>query len=166
MLGGWGRFWPRQPAATMDLEHIRAIAERVANSEGLEVFDVEWKGGSKRPLLRIYIDKPEGISHRDCELVSQQVGTILDVEDLVPSSYVLEVSSPGLEAKLSRPAHYEHFKGRLARIVLHEPVENQRVLEGRLLGLVNEKIGLQLADDRVVELAFAQIARAHLIVEF
>lgn len=150
----------------MELEQIRQIAERVATSEGLEVLEVEWKGGSKRPLLRIYIDKPGGVTHRDCEVVSQQVGTILDVEDLVPSNYILEVSSPGLDAKLRRLSDYEHFRGRLAKIILKEPLENQHVLQGRLLGLANEKIRLEVSDDQVIEIDFAQIERGNLVVEF
>lgn len=150
----------------MELEQIRQIAERVATSEGMEVLEVEWKGGSKRPLLRIYIDKPGGVTHRDCEVVSQQVGTILDVEDLVPSNYILEVSSPGLDAKLRRLSDYEHFRGRLAKIILKEPLENQRVLQGRLLGLANEKIRLEVSDDQVIEIDFAQIERGNLVVEF
>lgn len=148
----------------MEFERIWEIAERVANSEGIEIFDVEWKGGSKRPLLRIYIDKPTGVSHRDCEIMSQQVGTILDVEGLIPSSYLLEVSSPGLDAELRRPAHYEHFKGRRARLVLRVPVEDQRVLEGRLLGLIQDKVGLEVGE-KVLELSFDDIQRAKLIVE-
>ena len=148
----------------MEFERIWEIAERVAHSEGAEIYDVEWKGGRRRAILRIFIDKPEGVSHRDCELISQQVGTILDVEDLIPSSYVLEVSSPGLDAELRRPAHYEHFQGRRARITLREPLADQRVLEGRLRGLVGDKVAIEV-NGRVVELAFAQIERAKLIVE-
>ena len=100
----------------MELERIREAAERVARSLGMEVVDVEWKVGKQR-FLRVYIDKPEGISHRDCEAVSNQLSVILDVEDLVPGPhYILEVSSPGLDRKLTKPAEFERFAGRLARI--------------------------------------------------
>ncbi len=86
----------------MELERIREAAERVARSLGIEVVDVEWKVGKQR-FLRVYIDKPEGISHRDCETVSNQLSVILDVEDLVPGPhYILEVSSPGLDRKLTK----------------------------------------------------------------
>src|SRR5262250_2158409 len=106
----------------MELERIRDAAERVARSLGIDVVDVEWKVGKQR-FLRVYIDRPEGISHRDCELVSQQLSVILDVEDLVPGPrYILEISSPGLDRKLTKPADYERFVGRLARISLAEPV--------------------------------------------
>ena len=122
----------------MDLDPIREAAERVARSMGLEIFDVEWKVGKQR-LLRVYIDRlPDaanpgylgngaGVSHSDCESVSEQLSVILDVEDLVPGPrYILEVSSPGLDRKLIRPAEFERFAGRLANIWLNEPVENQK----------------------------------------
>ena len=91
---------------------MREIAERVAASSGLEVVEVELRGGGKARMLRIFIDKPHGVTHEDCANLSREVGTILDVEDAVPGgSYVLEVSSPGLDRKLSRPADFERFTG-------------------------------------------------------
>jgi ribosome maturation factor RimP len=157
----------------MDLEKIRQAAERVAHSEGLEIFDVEWKIGKQR-LLRVYIDRlpdpgvPEtaaGISHKDCERVSEQLSVILDVEDLVPGpSYVLEVSSPGLDRKLIKPADYERFVGRLARIWLNEPVENQKYFEGRLAGCADGTVKLAVRD-REVSVPYADIRKANLVVE-
>src|SRR5579872_7635757 len=109
---------------------IEEIAERVAGSEGIEIVEVELKGGGRNQLLRIFIDKPEGVSHADCELVSHQVGTILDVEEIIPGGrYTLEVSSPGLERKLTRPRDFERFRGHKAKIVLRQPIENQRYWE-------------------------------------
>ena len=137
----------------MDLEKIREAAERVARSEGLEVFDIEWKIGKQR-LLRVSIDRlpgpsnPEGlgITHRDCERVSEQLNVILDVEDLVPGpSYILEVSSPGLDRKLIKPADYERFVGRLA---------------GYADGVV--KIAVK---DRELSVPYAGILKANLVVE-
>src|SRR3984957_1238809 len=113
----------------MDLEKIRAAAEEVARSEGVGVFDVEWKVGKQR-LLRVYLDRlpgptnPEGlgITHKDCERVSQQLSVLLDIEELVPGPpYTLEVSSPGLDRKLIKAADYERFIGRLAKIWRNEP---------------------------------------------
>src|SRR5271154_837607 len=126
----------------MDLEKIREAAERVARSEGLEIFDVEWKVGKER-LLRVYVDRlpgpenPEslGVTHNDCQRVSEQLSVILDVEELVPGpSYTLEISSPGLDRKLIKPADYERFAGRLARLWLKEPLEKQAYFEGRPAG--------------------------------
>ena len=100
---------------------IEEIAQRVAQPEGLEVVEVEVKGGGNQRFVRISIDKPAGVTHGDCELVSQQVGTILDVEDVVPGGrYTLEVSSPGVERKLLKPEDYQRFQGKKARISLRE----------------------------------------------
>ena len=149
----------------MNLEKIREAAERVARSEGLEVVDVEWKVG-RQGFLRVYIDKPEGVSHRDCEAVSQQLGVILDVEDLVPGSrYVLEVSSPGLDRKLRGPADYQRFAGRRAKISLDEPIENSKFFEGRLAGCADGMVQLDV-QGRVVSLPIAAIRKANLVVEF
>src|ERR1700723_4669747 len=110
----------------MDLEKIREAAERVARSQGLEVFDVEWKIGKQR-LLRVYLDRlpgpanPDnlGVSHADCQRVREQLRVILGVEDLVPGpSYILELSSPGMDRKLIRPGDYERFAGRRAQVWL------------------------------------------------
>ena len=156
----------------MDLVKIREAAERVAVSLGLEIFDVEWKIGKQR-LLRVYIDRlpgpqnPEGlgVTHQDCERVSEQLSVILDVEDLVPGpSYVLEISSPGLDRKLIRPADYERFVGRLAKVWLNEPVENQSYLEGRLAGYADGVVKLAVRN-RDVEVPFAGIKKANLVVE-
>ena len=149
----------------MDIDKIREAAERVARSDGIEVVDVEWKVGRQR-FLRVYIDKQEGISHRDCEAVSQQLSVILDVEELVPGgSYILEVSSPGLDRKLTRPADYERFVGRLARISLDEPVENSKFFEGRLAGYADGMVQVEVKG-RVIALPFAGIRKANLVVEF
>src|SRR5438874_13585687 len=95
----------------LDVDRVREIAERVAASTGLEIVEVELRGGGKARMLRIFIDKSGGVTHEDCANLSREVGTILDVEDVIPGSYLLEVSSPGLDRKLSRPADYERFTG-------------------------------------------------------
>ena len=149
----------------MEIEKIRQAAERVARSEGIEVVDVEWKVGRQR-FLRVYIDKPEGISHRDCELVSQQLSVILDVEDLVPGPrYILEISSPGLDRKLIRPGDFERFVGRLARISTLEPVENAKFFEGRLAGYADGMVQIEVKG-RVIALPLGGIRKANLVVEF
>jgi ribosome maturation factor RimP len=149
----------------MELERIREAAERVARSAGVEVVDVEWKIGKQR-FLRVYIDKPDGVSHRDCEAVSNQLSVILDVEDLVPGPhYILEVSSPGLDRKLTRPAEFERFAGRLARISTNEPVENQKFFEGRLAGFADGKVQIEVKG-RVVAVPVGGIRKANLVVEF
>ncbi len=157
----------------MDVEKVREAAERVAGSVGVEVVDVEWKIGKQR-LLRVYIDRApspgqtmgSGVSHSDCEAVSEQLSVILDVEDLVPGAgYVLEVSSPGLDRKLLKLSDYERFIGRLAHIWLNEPVQNSKYFEGRLAGCIDGMIQLSVKD-RTVAIPFGNIRKANLVVEF
>ena len=173
----------------MNLEKIRGAAERVARSEGLEVFDVEWKIGKQR-FLRVYIDRVPGaasgaeltggsggvvtdpygaISHSDCERVSQQLSVILDVEGLIEGpGYVLEVSSPGLDRALRKPADFERFAGKLAKITTSEPIGQQSFFEGRLAGIADGKIRLDLEgkNARVVEVPLEAIRKANLVVEW
>ena len=144
---------------------IEEIAQRVAQSEGIEVVDVEVKGGGNNRFVRISIDKPAGVTHADCELISQQVGTILDVEDVVPGHYTLEVSSPGVERKLFKPQDYERFQGKKARITLREPVENQRYWEGTLAGYGDGIITLD-AGGRELRFPFEQVEKANLKFEW
>src|SRR5947209_5485144 len=104
---------------------ITEIAKRVGDSEGIEIVDVQLLGAGKARLLRIFIDRPNGVSHADCELISRDVGTILDIEDVVPgNNYTLEVSSPGIERRLSKHTDFERFAGQKAKVLLREPVEN------------------------------------------
>ncbi|MGC2718795.1 MAG: ribosome maturation factor RimP [Candidatus Acidiferrales bacterium] len=156
----------------MELDKIREAAERVAHSLGLEIFDVEFKIGKDR-LLRVYIDRlpgPEnphdpGVTHKDCENVSVQLSDILDVEDLVPGPhYVLEVSSPGLDRKLLKPADYQRFVGRLAKIWLNEPVGKQPYYEGRLAGYSDGSVKFTVRDNEM-SVPYAAIKKANLVVE-
>jgi ribosome maturation factor RimP len=142
---------------------VEEIAERVAASEGMEIVEVEFAGGGRNRLLRIYIDKPGGVTHADCELISQQVGTILDVEDVIPGqSYTLEVSSPGIERKLVKPRDFERFTGQKIKLVLREPVENQRRWEGVLASFAGGVLTLQPQPDRSLEIPLEQVEKANL----
>jgi ribosome maturation factor RimP len=146
---------------------VTEIAKRVGVSEGIDIVDVELTGAGNRRVLRIFIDKPGGVTHADCELISKQVGTILDVEDVVPGgSYTLEVSSPGLERRLRSPADYVRFQGRKATILLREPIENQRRWEGTLVGFSAGMIILDLAHGRSVSIDLAKVQRANLKFEW
>lgn len=152
----------REPVAN----RVEQIAQRVAESEGMEVVEVQVLGGGKSRLVRIAIDKPAGISHADCETVSQQVGTILDVEDIIPGHYTLEVSSPGVERKLLKPRDYERFRGKKAKITLREPVENQRHWEGILSGFEDGVISLEASQGKVIQFRFDQVEKANLKFEW
>ena len=151
-----------RPAITSKIEEI---AERVARSEGIEIVEVEVKGGGKNQFVRISIDKADGVTHADCELISQQVGTIMDVEDVVPGHYTLEVSSPGLERKLLKPRDYERFLGKKAKVTLRDPVENQRHWEGTLAGFADGVIKLDAAG-REIHFPFEQVEKANLKFEW
>ena len=127
-----------------DLNTIRDIAGRVATALGIEVVDVELRGGGKARTLRITIDKPEGVTHDDCALVSHDVSTILDVEDAVSgASYTLEVSSPGLDGKLVRPEDYQRFTGSRMKLMTRNPVNGNRHFEGRLQNFADGRLTLE-----------------------
>ena len=146
---------------------IAEVAERVAQPENIEIVEVQFLGGGNGRVLRIFIDKPEGVSHADCELISHEVGTILDVEDVIPGGrYTLEVSSPGLERKLTKAKDFERFTGHKARIVLREPVENQRNWTGTLIGCEDGQITIEPAAGRQVRFALAQVEKANLKFEW
>src|ERR1051325_2931364 len=146
---------------------IEEIAKRVAGSEGLELVEVEVKGGGTHRFVRISIDKPGGVTHGDCELVSQQVGTILDVEDVVPGGrYTLEVSSPGVERKLIKPEDYQRFQGKKARITLRDAVAGQKHWEGTLAGYQDGEISLDTKPGTTIRFPFEQVTKAHLKFEW
>jgi ribosome maturation factor RimP len=148
-------------------ERITAIAERAAAREGLEVWNVDVLGAGRSRLVRIFIDKPDGVTLADCELMSQQVGTVLDVEDVVPDQhYHLEVSSPGVERRLFKPEHFARFAGQKARIALREPFENQRRWEGILAGVEEGMILLETANGTSMRFSLDQIEKANLKFEW
>src|SRR5690348_12913916 len=129
----------------LEIDRVREVAEGVATSMGLEVVEVDFRGGGKARMLRITIDKPEGVTHEDCATMSRDVGTILDVEDVVPGgSYLLEVSSPGLDRKLSRASDFERFNGCLIKVTTREPVNGNRHFEGRIQHFQDGRITLEL----------------------
>ena len=155
------------------LEHIRAIAERVARSHGLEIWDIVTRRETTGQVVRVFIDRPgpaatpeESVSIEDCEQVSREIGTILDVEDPLPFAYTLEVSSPGLDRPLRGEQDYLRFAGRLAKIVVSEAVDNQKAFEGRLRGIEDRTVLLEGPKGRMHRLPLQLITRARLEVEF
>jgi ribosome maturation factor RimP len=146
---------------------VQEIAERVGAGAGIEVVDVQLLGGGGSRLLRIFIDKPQGVTHGDCEFVSQQVGTILDVEDVIPGArYTLEVSSPGVERKLTKPHEFERFVGQKVKVVLRQPVENQRHWVGALKSFAEGIITLEPSPGRSVQFSLEQVEKANLKFEW
>ncbi|HKR61635.1 MAG TPA: ribosome maturation factor RimP [Pyrinomonadaceae bacterium] len=147
-------------------ERVKAIAEKVAIDQGLELVHAEVAGPENKPIVRIFIDKPAGVTHEDCSEVSLQLGTILDVEDFIHASYTLEVSSPGLERGLYKQADYERFAGSLARIKTKRAIGNQRNFRGLLVGLDGNDV---IFDDKTngrVTIPLEAIVKANLEVDF
>jgi ribosome maturation factor RimP len=161
----------------LEVEQVRKIAERVAASSGLEVVEVELRGGGKARMLRIVIDRPAGVTHEDCANLSREVGTILDVEDVVPgSSYTLEVSSPGLDRKLIRPADYERFTGSRVKLTTRQPLNGNRHFEGKLESFREGRLTLDISPVRKksrpgqdapqkLEIELGNIEKANLVPE-
>ncbi|HLI76472.1 MAG TPA: ribosome maturation factor RimP [Acidobacteriaceae bacterium] len=191
----------------LQIETIRATADRVASSLGLDVVDVEFQGAGKHRVLRVFLEKdsagraklaeqaateegaaqlPKGVpvellsgtTHEDCEAFARDFGTVVDVEDLVPGAeYTLEVSSPGLERKLSRPADYERFRGSLVKLQTFTPVEGNRHFTGRLTAFEGNELTLDLSAVKqkgkkktqstaaTVQIALSNVERANLVAE-
>jgi ribosome maturation factor RimP len=162
---------------TAVVEKIREIAERVGSSEGIEVVDVQLLGGGAHRVLRITIDRengvggsaerPQGVTHADCEFMSQNAGTILDVEDVIPGGhYTLEVTSPGVERKISKPKEFERFTGQKIKVVLREPVEGQRHWAGLLKSFAEGTITLEPAPGKSVQFPLELVDKANLKFEW
>lgn len=148
--------------ASSILERVQAIADKVATDLGLELVHVEVAGPENKPIVRIFVDKPGGVTHEDCADVSLHVGTHLDVEDFIHSAYTLEVSSPGLERGLYKRADYERFAGSRAKLKTQQPINGQRNFRGRLLGLEGDDV---LFEDRTsgrVSLPLELVVKANL----
>ncbi|MBI1354490.1 MAG: ribosome maturation factor [Acidobacteria bacterium] len=147
-------------------DKARVIAERIASSEGLEVVEVEWKGNASRGVLRIFIDKPGGVTHADCETVAKQASVILDMEDVVPASnYHLEVSSPGLDRKLLKLDDFRRFAGKKANLKLRAPLDGKQRLSGRLAGVDGDWILLEGKSGEPVKVRHGDVQTARLVVE-
>lgn len=155
------------------LEQIRTIADRVAATRGLEVWDVQSRREATGHVVRVFVDRPgpaatpeESVSVEDCAMVNRELSTMLDVEDVVPFVYLLEVSSPGLDRPLRGLGDYQRFEGRWAKVVVNEAVDNQKAFEGRLRGVEDEAVLLEASNGRIHRLPLRLIARGRLEVEF
>jgi len=159
------------------VEQVRALASRVAAGYGLDIFDVQFRREAPGLVLRIQLDRPgpsasaaDSVSVEDCAKVSRDLSAMLDVEDLVPAAYTLEVSSPGLDRPLRHAEDYRRFSGRHAKIVMREPVDGQRFLRGLLAGVdattAGEAVLIDGEDGRRHRVPLDVIRRANLEVEF
>ena len=144
---------------------VQELAERVAIDHGLELVHAEVAGPDNKPIVRVFIDKPQGVTHDDCSEVSTHLGTILDVEDFIHASYTLEVSSPGLERGLYKRADYERFAGSNAKMKTRQAINGQRNFRGLLLGVEGNEV---IFDDRTngrVQIPLDLITKANLEVD-
>lgn len=146
-------------------ERVQEIAERVAASHGLELVHAEVAGPENSPILRIYIDKPEGVTHEDCGTVSHHLGTILDVEDFIHAAYTLEVSSPGLERGLYKLADYARFAGHAAKMKVRAPVNGQRNFRGRIVGVEGDTVIFEDKTSGNVNVTLDSIIKANLEID-
>ncbi|HXI31756.1 MAG TPA: ribosome maturation factor RimP [Vicinamibacterales bacterium] len=160
-------------AAETVVEKVREIADRVAADRGLEIFDIQFRREAPGMVLRIQIDRPgpaasaeDSVSVEDCAHVSRDLSAILDVEDVVPTAYTLEVSSPGLDRPLRGRDDYRRFAGRLAKIVVRGRVDGQGFFRGRLGGVDGGDVLIDGDDGRTHRVPFDAITRANLEVEF
>jgi ribosome maturation factor RimP len=145
-------------------EEIRQLLEPTLAAMGYELVDLEARIGGRKGLLRLYIDKPDGVGLDDCERVSHQVSGVLDVEDPIPGEYVLEVSSPGLNRPLKRPEHFERFTGSEAKISMKAPLDGRRRFRGRLEGVEDGYVVVRV-DGEPYRLRIADIDKARLVPE-
>jgi ribosome maturation factor RimP len=151
----------------MQLDRIRVATQRVADSEGLELVHVEWTGTPQKGVLRIFIDQREkGVSHADCQNVSEQVSALLDVEDLIPGSYMLEVASPGLDRKLYSEEDFGRFKGRRVKVQLRRRSKElgRKRFEAELGEMASGNVNF-LLDGELVDVPYEDIASVNLVVE-
>ena len=144
---------------------VQELAERVAIDHGLELVHAEVTGPDNKPIVRVFIDKPQGVTHDDCSEVSTHLGTILDVEDFIHASYTLEVSSPGLERGLYKRADYERFAGSNVRMKTRQPIGGQRNFRGRLLGLEGDDVIFEDRTSGQVRVPLDLIVKANLEVD-
>src|SRR6185436_1101777 len=152
-------------ASSSVADRVQAIAERVAIDHGVELVHAEVAGPVNKPIVRIFIDKPAGVTHQDCSEVSLHVGTILDVEDFIHASYILEVSSTGIGRGLYKLRDYERFAGNPAKVKTRKPINGQRNFRGRILGIEGDEV---LLDDRTsgrVSIAVETIVKANLEID-
>ena len=150
------------------LEKITSLGEQAALGTGIEIVEVQLRGAGKARLLRVFIDKPEGVTHGDCELISQRFGELLDAQDAIPGEegYTLEVSSPGVERKLSKPRDFERVVGQKVRLALREPLEGQQRWEGKLTGFADGSLTLEVSPDHTIRIPLEQVQKANLKFEW
>jgi ribosome maturation factor RimP len=149
------------------IERLTELGEEAAAGTPIEIAEVELRGAGKARLLRVYIDKPGGVTHGDCELISEKLSRLLDEQDAVPGdSYTLEVSSPGVERKLTKPRDFERAVGQKIRVTIREPIAGQTHLEGRLADFAGQTLEVEISTGRTVKIPLGDVQKAKLKFEW
>jgi len=169
VLGGFRAhflFWARDTEMKHLVdERIREIAASTVEENDLELVQVEIIGSTKNPTVRVFIDKPGGVTHENCSIVSRRIEMILDAEDFLPSAYLLEVSSPGLERELYSLKDFERFAGNLAKVKTNQMVDGQRNFRGRIIGVEGEEIVFEDKTKGAVRFPHGAVAKANLEID-
>jgi len=147
------------------IDNVREILDPLLFEKAFELVDVQYRRESRGTVLRIYVDKQGGITIGDCAEISRELSTLLDVHDMVPGSYTLEVSSPGLDRPLRRPKDFERFKGNKVKIKTKSDLNERRVFVGRLLDFMNDIASVEI-DGHEYFIPYNEIEKANLELDF
>jgi ribosome maturation factor RimP len=152
---------------TEGFEKIRELIEQLVVQQGMELVDAQLLGGGIHRVLRLLIDKPEGVTHGDCETISRLTGEMLDEGDLIPGgTYTLEVSSPGVDRPLKKAKDFERFLGQRVKLQLRAPIEKRRKFDGKLAGFDGRRVKLEMPQGQTLEVALDDIEKANLVYEW
>jgi ribosome maturation factor RimP len=146
------------------LEQVIQTAEPILSSQGIELVDLEYQREAQGWVLRLYIDREGGITLEDCTQVNRELGTVLEVKDLIPNSYTLEVSSPGLTRPLKKPADFNKYRLQKVKVKTVGPIGGRRNFKGILLGFIEDKVQLEV-EKKIYEIPLQNIAKANLVFE-
>ena len=146
-------------------DRIREIAARAAEENDLEFVHAQISGTSKNLVITVFIDKPDGVTHEDCSKVSRRLDAILDEEDFIPSAYLLEVSSPGLERELYNKNDFEKFAGSLARIKISSAINGQKNFRGRIIAVESDEIIFDDKTNGTVRIPYSSVVKANLEID-
>ncbi|MDR1066642.1 MAG: ribosome maturation factor RimP [Clostridiales bacterium] len=145
---------------------LSLIAEPVVSELGLELYDVEFLKEGANWFARVYIDKPGGVNVNDCEAASRRISELLDEKDPIPQSYVLEVSSPGIDRALKKDADFTRFKGETVDIKLYKPKNGEKTYSGALVGRVDGVVSIRSENNEILTFDKGEIAVCRLAVIF
>jgi ribosome maturation factor RimP len=146
------------------LDRVRAMVDPILLNEGMELVDIEYRRESKGWILRLYLDKEGGVTLDDCTRVSQEVGRSLDVEDILQTSYTLEVSSPGLTRPLKTEKDFMKYLRRLVKVKTVDPIQNRRQFKGKLLGVSENEVEIEV-EREIFQIPLSNVAKANLEID-